>query len=282
VVILKSVSTCGVKVSNSESADAVKALVAPSVPSSGTYNLKLNASWVFPNCYLQLPLGSDNFRTILFMISTASGSPRTWRASDASSAFQSMSVSMPGGSSPGRTASASNAAGSASSSYTSMNRAGGSFSSSNSSANAAVSTVSRRPQVTLSSDSSDVNLYMLPDKTDCLDNRDIYYPDCWILLNISHWLPQWFLATPQCGKPSADTISCNHADTNEPWTTTFLRESSGTSGGGVADCSTINSQCDNVFVEANGSEDTLLERARFKYVRQNIYGKPRARYPINI
>lgn len=282
MVIVNSVSTCGVRVCNSESADAVKAWVTPSVPSSGTYNLELQDAWEFPNCYLQLTSGSNNFRTTLFMISAASGSPRTWRASDASSAIQSMSVSMPGGSSNGSTASASNAAGSASSSSTSMRSAGGSSSSSTSSANAAVLTVSRRPQVTLASDSPNINHYMLPDKTDCLDNRDIYYPDCWDVLNITYWLPQRFLETPQCGKPGADTINCNHADMNETWTTTFLRESGGTSGGGVADCSTTNSQCDNVFVEANGSEDTLFERARFKYVRLKIYGKPQARYPINI
>ena len=102
----------------------------------------------------------------------------------------------------------------------------------------------RRPPVNLTTDGPD-NEYILPDGTDCLDNADQYIPECWLLLNITSWLPQWFLQTPQC-KLGQSQAFCNiRNQTNpEPWTQTFMREADGGPG---PDCTVIPNACPNSF-----------------------------------
>ncbi len=46
--------------------------------------------------------------------------------------------------------------------------------------------------------------------------------DCWIQLNITGWLPQWFSETRPCTEGTTDYIDCNRP--SEPWTTTLIRQ----------------------------------------------------------
>ena len=129
----------------------------------------------------------------------------------------------------------------------------------------------KRPSVTLDSDGPD-SKYVWTD-IDCLDNSDLFYPGCWEVLNITSWLPKWFLETPVCqpGESEADCNLKNPGEVPEPWTQTFLREAV---GGPSGDCTIIGGNlCAYYFNAVDGAEDTALERARFKYVRYNIYSK---------
>ena len=114
--------------------------------------------------------------------------------------------------------------------------------------------------------------YILPDGTDCLDNADLYDSECWRLLNITSWLPEWFRQTPQC-KPGQSQAFCNDAapPNPEPWAQTFLRQADGGPG---PDCTVIQrNACPNSFDTDAGSSDPPLLRARYKYVRYNIISK---------
>ena len=103
------------------------------------------------------------------------------------------------------------------------------------------------------------------------------YPDCWTVLNVSCWLPEWFLKTSKC-LPGHQNTDCQIADPGvapEPWAQTFLREAE---GGAPGNCTSITqTTCaymfNNLENSIKGAINGDLERARFRYVRYNIYGK---------
>lgn len=127
----------------------------------------------------------------------------------------------------------------------------------------------RRPPINLTSDGPD-SQYVLVDGTDCLNNADQYTPECWRVLNITSWLPQWFLQTPQCRQGQSQAFCNIVLPEPEPWAQTFLREADGGPG---PDCTIIPNACPNNFEAYTGSGDSRLERARYKYVRYNIISK---------
>ena len=147
----------------------------------------------------------------------------------------------------------------------------GSPASSTTSATGAAQSAVGRPPIALDSDGPD-SQYVWNERN-CLDNRDLYYPGCWEVLNITSWLPMWFIKTPVCqpGQSEADCNVKNPGEAPEAWTQTFLREAVGGAG---ADCTEIGSNlCAYYFNHDDGANFTPLERARFRYVRYNIYGK---------
>ena len=198
-------SVCCIVVYNLEpnSTDGSIALKRESVSSSGSYNLELQPDWAYPNCYLQLS-GATTFRSTLFQIQASSGPSTTWKASATSTAVQSTKVNIPESSAAGSTSPGS----SATDNTISRSSAADSTTPRSSAANigtpaenGSAETSRPRPNVTLPNDGPD-SQYVLPDnKTDCLEDRDIFYPDCWDVLNIMEWLPEWFISTPQCSQP---------------------------------------------------------------------------------
>lgn len=73
------------------------------------------------------------------------------------------------------------------------------------------------------------------------------------------------------GQSQADCNLKNPGQTPEPWTQTFLRE---TVGGAGMDCTIIGTNlCAYYFNSLDGAGDDPLLRARYKYVRYNIYSK---------
>ena len=103
------------------------------------------------------------------------------------------------------------------------------------------------------------------------------YPDCWTVLNVSSWLPEWFRKTPKRppGHHNTDCQIANAGMAPEPWAQTFLREAEGGAPGNRT--SITQTACNYVF---NNLENSIrgaingdLERARFRYVRYNIYRK---------
>lgn len=49
-----------------------------------------------------------------------------------------------------------------------------------------------RPIVTLSSDDPDIQ-YVTAEGFDCTDEANDFNAECWSVLNLDEWLPQWFL-----------------------------------------------------------------------------------------
>lgn len=224
--------------------DRVIALLSHSVSESGSYELDLRPNWVDPNCYFQLTQGPNHFSTRIFQISGRSGVRRIWSAPPSAQAPPSVSSNVTG-------------SGSQAANDTTNSRA--------------TASAKQRPSVTLDSDGPDSH-YKWND-IDCLDNSDLYYPGCWEVLNITSWLPKWFLETPVCqpGESEADCNLKNPGEIPEPWTMTFLREAV---GGASGDCTIIGSNlCSYYFNADDGADDKPLERARFRYVRYNIYSK---------
>ena len=217
-------------------------MINQSVPESGSYKLDVRRNWVYPYCYFQLTQGSNYFLTTSFQIQGRTGTRRIWSALPSARPPPSVDMNV-------------TASGNITSNATSSSRDTG--------------LAQRRPSVTLESDGPNSE-YVWSD-IDCLDNSDLYYPGCWNVLNITSWLPQWFLETPVC-QPGESEADCNVKTagvTPEPWTQTFLREAV---GGASGDCTLIGSNlCAYYFNAVDGVEDTPLERARFRYVRYNIY-----------
>ena len=118
--------------------------------------------------------------------------------------------------------------------------------------------------------------------TDCLLDDGMFYSGCWDVLNIVEWLPQWFKSTPQCSTLGVDPLYCNHADLLEPWTTTFLRQAAEGGSTGSVSCTDIVDECTIVTSYADGARDSRLQRARYRYVRQNIQGNHAEGYPLNL
>ncbi|KAI9705044.1 MAG: hypothetical protein M1836_006827 [Candelina mexicana] len=236
------------------------------VSASGSYDLKLAEDWEYPNNYLQLTGRGGNFRTTLFQIQAANGTAKTWRASSTSNVAPSTNNNIPGDSSGSSIPTDNNAAGELGNNRTSDSNAA-TEPANGTSASGATETVRKRPNITLDSDSNNLTSYLLPDKTNCTSNDGIYHTGCWELLNMTYWLPQWFLNTPQC-TDGEDRINCNNAKANEPWTTTFLRQYS---GGGMEDCTGIGTTCVNIYNQNDGINDDPLLRARFLYGYQNIH-----------
>ena len=201
---------------------------------------------MFPNCYLQLTQGANFFSTTRFQIQRRrrNGIRRIWSAPREAQAPPSVSANATGPGSPA-------------SNDTTTTRATG--------------TAKKRPSITLDSDGPDSQYVW--DEIDCLDNSNLFYPGCWQVLNITSWLPKWFLETPVCqpGESEGDCNVKNPGETPEPWTQTFLREAV---GGASGDCTIIGGNlCAYYFNAEDGAGDTRLERARFRYVRYNIYSK---------
>lgn len=188
--------------------------------------------------------GSNSFITSTFQIQSRSGARRVWTAPSSAVPPPSVEPDISG----------------------SKNSTGNATSNSHDTGSA-----KNRPSVTLDSDGPDSH-YRWND-INCLDNSDLFYPGCWEVLNITSWLPKWFLETPVCqpGESEADCNLKNPGEVPEPWTQTFLREAV---GGPSGDCTIIGGNlCAYYFNAVDGAEDTALERARFKYVRYNIYSK---------
>ena len=109
---------------------------------------------------------------------------------------------------------------------------------------------------------------------DCLTDGEELSPGCWDVLGLDAWLANWYLHIPQCQGPNV--IHCNgparSGHGQEPWTTTFLREAE---EGGGSDCTVMGvGSCS--YSPANpllGEYDSLLTRARYKYVRYSIYSR---------
>lgn len=117
------------------------------------------------------------------------------------------------------------------------------------------------------------NKYTTQSGYDCLNLGNPHKPECWDVLGLDNWLPQWFLKTPQCPQDSSSEIGCNIQDPPEPWTTTFMRIATG--GGDWNGCSQVGSttcqyKSDSPhFCNGGGGEMQLME-ARYNYVAYTI------------
>lgn len=201
----------------------------------GSYNF-LIPQWISTSCFFQLSQGSKHFISKTFPIMAKNGSAMAWGATTDAPLVRSQTDFL-------------------------VHKSDSSMQSTGTPIPAI-----RRPPINLTSDGPD-SQYVLDDGTDCLNNADQYTPECWRVLNITSWLPQWFLQTPQC-KQGQNQAFCNIVlPKPEPWTQTFLREADGGPG---PDCTIIPNACPNSFDADVGSGDSRLERARYKYVRYNI------------
>ena len=130
---------------------------------------------------------------------------------------------------------------------------------------------SARPKVSLPDDNR-TKSYISSSGLDCLDDRSSHVSDCWDILRINDWLPQWFLQTPQCPPRSPSNSECNERDPPEPWTTTFMRITMG--DGNWNGCSDMgNTHCQYHPNPCLGNNDDPLLRARYKYVAYTITSK---------
>ena len=227
----------------------------------------------YPNCYLQLSQGTNEFRTTLFEIQAPSDRSTTWGTAAASNtaASTTSNAEPPSTSPPPETVSPS-----------SLNEVSSIHMSSPSSTQVAANpnVALQIPAVALDSDEPDADY--TANQVNCTDNGNTYERGCWEVLQINEWLPKWFLETKPCpsDQPSQSQVDCNRKPpgvTPEPWSTTFLREYS---RGGDAECLTIGpGACTYNFNQNDGSAGQPLLRARYRYVRYNIIGKlsPRSR-----
>ncbi|KAL8935352.1 MAG: hypothetical protein Q9211_004744, partial [Gyalolechia sp. 1 TL-2023] len=108
---------------------------------------------------------------------------------------------------------------------------------------------------------------------DCLNPGNPHRSECWDVLGLDEWLPQWFLKTPQCPQQSASQVECNIRDPPEPWTTTFMRITTG--GGDWNGCSQVGSTNCQYKADPNphscaGGKDVKLFEARYNYVAYTI------------
>ncbi|KAL9627717.1 MAG: hypothetical protein Q9204_006377 [Flavoplaca sp. TL-2023a] len=127
---------------------------------------------------------------------------------------------------------------------------------------------SARPKVSLPNDNRPKS-YISSSGLDCLDDSSSHVSDCWDILEINDWLPQWFLQIPQCTPQSSSNAGCNDRDPPEPWTTTFMRITTG--GGNWNGCSDMgNTNCQYHPYPCLGISDDPLLRARYKYVAYTI------------
>ena len=105
---------------------------------------------------------------------------------------------------------------------------------------------------------------------DCLLEGDDTHSECWNVLNMDTWLENWFNSIKQC--VGASDVDCNAYLPNqmrqEAWTNTFLREAQGTN----LDCTTIPAGACPTKID-NGGDDSLLTKARYKYVQTSIISK---------
>lgn len=125
-----------------------------------------------------------------------------------------------------------------------------------------------RPKVSLPGDRQKKS-YISSSGIDCLDDSSSHISECWGILDLDEWLPQWFLHIPQCAPQASSNSDCNQRDPAEPWTTTFMRITMG--GGDWNGCSDIgNMNCQYIPYPCLGSNDHPLLRARYKYVAYTI------------
>ncbi|KAL8784978.1 MAG: hypothetical protein Q9213_003639 [Squamulea squamosa] len=127
---------------------------------------------------------------------------------------------------------------------------------------------SARPKVSLASDVPGKS-YMTSGGLDCLNDNSSHVSECWEILEVNDWLPQWFLNTPQCPAQAPSNSACNYRDPPEAWTTTFMRITMG--GGDWNSCSDMgNTGCQYHPYPCLGNNDDPLLRARYKYVAYTI------------
>ncbi|KAI9775792.1 MAG: hypothetical protein M1835_005683 [Candelina submexicana] len=128
-----------------------------------------------------------------------------------------------------------------------------------------MSTEGSVPTPSLQGDLSD-GPYIIGDH-DCLIITAEFVAECWQALRLTDWLPQWFLETSQCNASSNGDPNCNKP--GEPWTTTLLRQ---IERGPGQDCAHFKEKaCAYAVIEGLGKDLSALQRARYAYVRYNIY-----------
>ena len=120
------------------------------------------------------------------------------------------------------------------------------------------------PNVSLPSDNESKS-YLSPGGLNCIDDGNPHEADCWDVLELDEWLPQWFLDTPQCPHNATLERDCNRRDPPESWTTTFMRMA--TRGGDWNGCSDISSS-DCQYSQVCSRNDLLS--ARYSYVAYTI------------
>ena len=131
---------------------------------------------------------------------------------------------------------------------------------------------SSAPVVSLSGDVQG-KTYKTINGFDCLDLGSPHKAECWDILELDDWLPQWFLKTPQCPQNASSEADCNIRDPPEAWTATFMRIATGSpdwngcSEVGGSNCQyKPDSKPDFCF----GGIDTRLSKARYNYVAYTI------------
>lgn len=130
---------------------------------------------------------------------------------------------------------------------------------------------SARPNVSLPNDNQGKS-YVSSSGLNCLDDGSPHEAECWSVLEIDNWLPQWYLKTPQCAPNAISELDCNKQDPPEPWTTTFMRIAM--RGGDWNSCSEVgNANCMYSPYACLGNNDDPLLRARYKYVAYTIASK---------
>ena len=130
---------------------------------------------------------------------------------------------------------------------------------------------SARPKVSLPTDVQ-AKSYIASNGLDCRDDTSSHIAECWDILEINDWLPQWFLNTPQCPPQAPSNSMCNQRNPPEPWTTTFMRIAMG--GGNWNGCSEMgDTDCHYHPYPCLGNNDDPLLRARYKYVAYTITSK---------
>lgn len=127
-----------------------------------------------------------------------------------------------------------------------------------------------QPSVVLSDDKAG-NSYLTPTGLNCLDDGSPHDAECWSVLKLDEWLPQWYLQTPQCAQHAASETDCNKQDPPEPWTTTFMRMTMrGGDWNGCSDPWSTNCQWSPDACPFLGNSPASLLRARYKYVSYTI------------
>lgn len=126
------------------------------------------------------------------------------------------------------------------------------------------------PSVALPKDKAGNN-YVTSTGLNCLDDGSPHEAECWSVLELDEWLPQWFLHTPQCAQNASSEMDCNKQDPPEPWTTTFMRMTMrGGDWNGCSDAWSTNCQWSPDSCPSLGSSPASLLRARYKYVAYTI------------
>lgn len=126
------------------------------------------------------------------------------------------------------------------------------------------------PNVVLSNDIVGTS-YVTSTGLNCLDDGSPHNAECWSVLKLDEWLPQWFLHTPQCTQHAASETDCSKQDPPEPWTTTFMRMTMrGGDWNGCSDAWSTNCQWSPDACPFLGNSTASLSRARHKYVSYTI------------